>query len=45
MKEAILITTQGDEIMASIDGLTYQIDTYMDYTEAYKVLGMTAPEV
>lgn len=44
VKESIIRTTQGDEIMASIDGLTYQIDTYMDYTEAYKVLGMTAPE-
>ena len=36
--------TQGNEMMASIDGLTYQIETYMDYTEAYKVLGMEAPE-
>ncbi len=43
-EENIIRTTQGNEIMASIDGLTYQIDTYMDYTEAYKVLGMTAPE-
>ena len=44
MQENMMRVTQGNEMMASIDGLTYQIETYMDYTEAYKVLGMEAPE-
>jgi len=44
LEESIIRTTQSNEEMTSIDGLTYEIETYLDYTEAYKVLGMAAPE-
>lgn len=45
-KEALQRSTQQNLFLASkIDGLRYKVEVLMDFTEAYKILGMTAPEV
>ncbi len=43
-KEALQINTKQNLFLASkIDGLRYKTDIFMDFTEAYKILGMTPP--
>ena len=45
-KEALKRSTQQNLFMASkVDGLKYKVEIFLDFTEAYKILGMTAPEV
>lgn len=45
VEETIInVTGQNQEYVAAIDGLKWQLDTYMDMTEAYKAIGMEAPE-
>lgn len=45
-KEALKRTTQQNLFMASkIDGLKYKVEIFLDFTEAYKILGLTPPEV
>ena len=45
-KEALKRSTQQNLFMASkIDGLKYKVEIFLDFSEAYKILGMTAPEV
>ena len=45
-QEALASTTQGNLFMASkLDGLKYKTEVLMDFTEAYKILGIAAPEV
>ena len=44
-KEALTLTSKGNLFMASkIDGLKYKTELLMDFTEAYKILDMSAPE-
>ena len=44
-QEALATTSQGDFFMASkMEGLRYKVDVLMDFTEAYKILGMEPPE-
>ena len=44
-QEALASTSQGNLFMATkIDGLKYKTEVLMDFTEAYKILGMSAPE-
>lgn len=38
------LAQQYQEYSFEIEGLTYQIETFMDVPEAYKVLGMEPPE-
>ena len=43
-KEALQNTTQQNLFLASkIDGLRYKTEVLMDFTEAYKILGMAPP--
>ena len=43
-KEALQNTTQQNLFLASkIDGLRYKAEVLMDFTEAYKILGMAPP--
>jgi hypothetical protein len=45
-KEALLAVTEQNLFMASgIEGFRYKAEIILNYTEAYKILGMTAPEV
>ena len=45
-KEALKRSTQQNLFIASkINGLRYKIEIFLDFTEAYKILGMTAPDV
>ncbi|MHA1351076.1 MAG: hypothetical protein ACTSPZ_09625 [Promethearchaeota archaeon] len=45
-KEALQRSTQQNIFLASkIDGLKYKVEIFLDFSEAYKVLGMTAPDV
>jgi hypothetical protein len=45
-KEVLKRTTKQNLFMASkIDGLKYKVEIFLDFTEAYKILGMTAPDV
>ena len=45
-KEALQRSTQQNIFLASkIDGLKYKVEIFLDFSEAYKILGMTAPEV
>ena len=38
--------TEQDLFMAAgIPGFKYKIDVMLNYTEAYKILGMNAPEI
>ena len=44
-QEALMLTSKGNLFMASkIEGLKYKSEILMDFTEAYKILGMSAPE-
>jgi hypothetical protein len=44
-QEALTLTSKGNLFMASkIDGLKYKTELLMDFTEAYKILDMSAPE-
>jgi hypothetical protein len=44
-KEALQRNTKQNLFMASkIDGLKYKSDVLLDFKEAYKILGITAPE-
>ena len=46
VQEALQDTTKGNLfIAAGVPGLKYKSDVMLNYTEAYKILGMTAPEV
>ena len=46
VEEALKLTTEGNLFMASgVEGLKYKTDVMLNFTEAYKILGMTAPEV
>ena len=45
-QEALASTTQGNLFLASkLDGLKYKTEVFMDFTEAYKILGIAAPDV
>jgi len=45
-KEALQRSTKQNLFMASkVDGLKYKVEVFLDFTEAYKILGMTAPDV
>ena len=45
-KEALKRSTQQNLFMATkIDGLKYKVEIFLDISEAYKILGMIAPEV
>jgi len=45
-KQALQRSTQQNIFLASkIDGLKYKVEIFLDFSEAYKILGMTAPEV
>ena len=45
-KEALSEATRQDIFLAkAIDGLKYKVDVVLDFTEAYKILGMDAPDV
>lgn len=44
-QEALQNTTKGNLFMAArVPGLKYKSDVMLDFREAYKILGMTAPE-
>ncbi|MFX0187659.1 MAG: hypothetical protein ACFE8A_07985 [Candidatus Hodarchaeota archaeon] len=44
VEEALKLTIQGNLFMAAgIEGFKYKTDVMLNYTEAYKILGMTAP--
>ena len=44
-KEALQRNTKGNLFLASkVDGLKYKSEIMLDFTEAYKILGITAPE-
>ena len=45
-KEALSEATRQNIFLAKeIDGLKYKVDVILDFTEAYKVIGMDAPDV
>lgn len=45
-KEALSEATRQNIFLAKeIDGLKYKVDVVLDFTEAYKILGMDAPEI
>lgn len=45
-KEALSEATRQNVFMAKeIDGLKYKVEIVLDFTEAYKVIGMDAPDV
>lgn len=45
-KEALQGVTQQNLFMAAgIEGFKYKSEIILDFTEAYKILGMTTPEV
>ena len=44
-REALERTTHGNLFLASkMDGLKYKVEIFMDFTEAYKILGIAPPE-
>ncbi len=44
-KEALQRNTKQNLFMASkVDGLKYKSEILLDFKEAYKILGITAPE-
>ena len=44
-QEALATTTKQNLFLASkIDGLQYKSEVLLDFNEAYKILGMSAPE-
>jgi hypothetical protein len=44
LEENIKRTYESDQMFADIEGFRYEIKTYLDFTEAYKVLDMKPPE-
>lgn len=45
-KEALLNTTKQNLFLAAgIENFRYKVEVTLDFSEAYKVLGMTAPEI
>jgi len=45
VQEALKLGTEQDLFVAGkVPGLKYKIDVMLNYTEAYKILGMIAPE-
>ena len=45
-KEALQRSTKQNLFMATkVDGLKYKVEIFLDFSEAYKILGMTAPEI
>jgi len=45
-KEALQRSTKQNIFLASkVDGLKYKVEIFLDFSEAYKILGMTAPDV
>ena len=45
-KEALVNATKQSLFMAAeIDNFRYKVEITLDFTEAYKILGMTAPEL
>ena len=45
-KEALAEATRQNLFLArEIDGLKYKVDVVLDFTEAYKIMGMDAPEI
>ena len=45
-KEALVNATKQSLFMAAeIDNFRYKVEVTLDFTEAYKILGMTAPEL
>ena len=45
-KEGLEYTTKQDLFMASkINDFKYKVEVILDFTEAYKIINMTAPEV
>ncbi len=44
LEEFIKRTYEGNEMYTTIEGVKYEIKTYLDYKEAYKVLGMEPPK-
>ena len=46
VQEALQNTTKANLFMATVvPGLKYKTDVMLNFTEAYKILGITAPEV
>lgn len=46
VQEALQNTTKANLfIAAQVPGIKYKVDVMLNFTEAYKLLGMTAPEV
>ncbi len=44
-EEALLRGVQSmQEFFSDIEGFTYEVETFMDITEAMPIIGMTAPE-
>jgi hypothetical protein len=45
-KEALEYTTKQDLFMATrVDSFKYKVEVILDFTEAYKIINMTAPQV
>lgn len=45
-KEALAEATKQNLFLAKeIDGLKYKVDVVLDFTEAYKIMGMDAPDI
>jgi len=45
-KDALINTTKGNLFLAAkIPGIRYKSEIMLEFSEAYKVLGMTAPEI
>lgn len=45
-KEALTATTKGNLFLArEVEGFKYKTEVVLDFTEAYKIIGMTAPDV
>ena len=45
-KESLINATKGNLFLAAkIPGIRYETDLMLDFSEAYKVLGMTAPDI
>ena len=46
VKESLKLGTEQNLFLAAgVPGLKYKVDVMLSYTEAYKILGMNAPEI
>ncbi|NVM00743.1 MAG: hypothetical protein HWN67_00285 [Candidatus Helarchaeota archaeon] len=43
-KEALIRLVQSEQEYTDIEGFTYEIETYLDITEAMPIVGLEAPE-